>query len=580
MPASCTSCMGALQVIKALSYTSEPLFVQTLTNVCLRTNRVVPKVCHGMIEEQAPIAQKVARTMEVDGRDGLLFCAAVMNSCPYPEVEPWTLDFPKEKPSNPKQFTSTGETMTVLQLSDWHVDPSYQEGADAICNDPICCRSASTNHSNVIKPASKWGEYTCDPPARLIESMLKYIPTIEKNISFGIMTGDVPPHEIWSTLPFMKTKQIHDSAYALLHSHFDEEDKINTPLYPAVGNHEAAPTNIFPLNSSDIPVDEQHDYLSLGWLYKTLAKNWSGWLSGKPELFKQTDTGSYVTRPMEGLKLISLNTNFCYNLNWWLYQRPAEKDPNGVLSWLIDQLQESEDLGERAWIIGHIPPGDADCFHDYSNYYHQIVERYAPHVIAGQFFGHTHLDETQIFYRGGQQEASEAISVAYIAPSITPYLRNNPGFRVYKVDKSTFEVVDSMTYMADLDQANTWTDEPNWHLEYSAKEAYGSSIAPTTETSPLTAEWWHNVTSDMETNIDTFEKYWWHRGRLSPKTKECDGHCRSVTICNIRAGKSEDRCDYYNPVLFTHGSYHHHSDKIFNTSIQQWPAISGEYKLI
>jgi sphingomyelin phosphodiesterase len=56
----------------------------------------------------------------------------------------------------------------------------------------------------------------------------------------------------------------------------------------------------------------------------------------------------------------------------------------------VEQLQESEDLGERAWIIGHIAPGDSTCFHDYSNYYHQIVERYAPHVIAGQFYGHTH----------------------------------------------------------------------------------------------------------------------------------------------------------------------------------------------
>jgi sphingomyelin phosphodiesterase len=57
---------------------------------------------------------------------------------------------------------------------------------------------------------------------------------------------------------------------------------------------------------------------------------------------------------------------------------------------MIQHLQLAEDQGKRVWIIGHIAPGDNTCLHDYSNYYYQIVERYAPHVIAGQFFGHTH----------------------------------------------------------------------------------------------------------------------------------------------------------------------------------------------
>ncbi|KAI8329539.1 Metallo-dependent phosphatase-like protein [Chlamydoabsidia padenii] len=541
MSSSCSSCISALQLVKSLSYTSESLLVRTLTNVCKRSKRMSPEVCQGVVQEQAPIFRK---TMSVSGREGHLFCAAVGNSCPYPEVEPWNVTFPKEKPTQVKQWEPSGDVMTVLQLSDWHVDPDYQETADAICNEPICCRSASTDYSNVTKPASKWGEYTCDPPARLVESMLKYIPTVEKNISFGIMTGDIPPHEVWSTLPFMKTERIHDNAYALLHTHFDAKDKINTILYPAVGNHEAAPTNNFPLSTSDLPLDQNHEYLSLEWLYSALNKHWNGWLTNNPNFYVQTTTGSYATRPMNGLKLISLNTNFCYTLNWWLYQRPSQPDPNGVLTWLVEQLQESEDLGERAWIIGHIAPGDSTCFHDYSNYYYQIVERYAPHVIAGQFFGHTHADEMQLFYRDGQQTASEAISAAYIAPSMTPYLHVNPSFRMYKIDTKTFEVVDSLTYMANLDQADSWIDEPNWHLEYSAKEAFG-----TPDTQVLTAGWWHNVTEDMESNMDTFEKYWQYRGRFAPRTPECQGECRSNTICNIRAGKSELRCDYDSDAL-------------------------------
>ena len=47
----------------------------------------------------------------------------------------------------------------------------------------------------------------------------------------------------------------------------------------------------------------------------------------------------------------------------------------------------------------------------------------------------------------------------------------------------------------------------NWHIEYSAREAFNSSRAKlTSSTSPLTASWWHNVTIDMEEDQETFEK--------------------------------------------------------------------------
>jgi sphingomyelin phosphodiesterase len=159
----------------------------------------------------------------------------------------------------------------------------------------------------------------------LIKSLLDYIPTVEPDIEFGIMTGDVPPHEVWSTLPIFKTKIIHDETYRLLHKYFDSPFSLNSMLYPAVGNHESAPTNIFPLKSSSIPDDQDKQYLSLKWLYQSLAQSWRGWLSQSINSDVESNTGSYALRPVRGLKLISLNTNFCYVLNWWLYEHPMEK---------------------------------------------------------------------------------------------------------------------------------------------------------------------------------------------------------------------------------------------------------------
>jgi len=53
-------------------------------------------------------------------------------------------------------------------------------------------------------------------------------------------------------------------------------------------------------------------------------------------------------------------------------------------------------------------------------------------TIAAQFFGHTHYDEIELFYP--PEEPFRPSSVAYIAPSVTPYYNLNPGYRIYYVD--------------------------------------------------------------------------------------------------------------------------------------------------
>ncbi|KAI8387260.1 Metallo-dependent phosphatase-like protein [Blakeslea trispora] len=547
----CNACINLLKVTKQLCRLPEGIQLAAMIKVCKDANIVDDQVCEGMVREQGPIIRRVLRTMDVGGRDGHLACASVINACPHPKINPWTVPFPKPKPKYTYHHKRNNKTITVLHLSDWHVDPQYQEGAETECNKPICCRREYTDYQNISSKASPWGSFSCDSPIHLIQSMLDYIPKISPNTSFGILTGDIPPHEVWETLPVEKTQAIQEDSYTLLHSYFDSPLLINTKLYPAIGNHEAAPTNLFPLRDSNLPRDDRRRYdLSMEWLYATLQSSWEGWLPSQHLPSVHRNSGSYVSHPYPGLKLISINTNFCYNLNWWMYEQPSRRDPNGILTWLVAQLQKSEDVRERVWIIGHTPPGDDSCFQDYSNYYYQIVERYAPHVIAGQFFGHTHRklkgycfrDEIQLFYRhNATQEAKDAISIGYLAPSITPFPDMNPGFRTYTVDTGTFEVVDSHTYIADLNQSTDWEHEPNWHKEYSAREHYRSSknLFP-----PLSPAWWHQFTEEMAHDDKRFDLYWLHRYKSSPLSPPCDHQCRINAVCNIRAGKSELRCDY------------------------------------
>lgn len=49
----------------------------------------------------------------------------------------------------------------------------------------------------------------------------------------------------------------------------------------------------------------------------------------------------------------------------------------------------------------------------------------------------------------------------------------------------------------------------------------------------------------MELNDDLFNLYWSNRFKQSPMTPDCtEEACRINTICTMRAGRSQDRCDY------------------------------------
>ena len=67
----------------------------------------------------------------------------------------------------------------------------------------------------------------------------------------------------------------------------------------------------------------------------------------------------------------------------------------------------------------------------WSHEYNRIVRRFR-NTIAGQFFGHTHHDEFQVFFKNATSE--EAVSLAYLAPSETSVDGLNPAYRIYEID--------------------------------------------------------------------------------------------------------------------------------------------------
>lgn len=266
----------------------------------------------------------------------------------------------------------------------------------------------------------------------------------------------------------------------------------------------------------------------------------------------EANSSSYTTTdPSTGLRLISLNTNFWYVLNFWLYEPTMSRDPSNVLSWLVTQLQAAEDSGQRVWIFGHIPPGVADVFHDASSYFDQVIQRYDA-TIAATFYGHTHYDQLQLAYSDyTAQSADNADMVAYIAPSLTP-TSGHPAFRAYAVDPVTFGVLDYTQYFANMSTDTYQTSGPSWAPLYSAKALYGAALTPpvTDAAAELTPAFWHAVTEAFEADDDLFQTYVAYKSRGYDPVA-CTGDCKTQEICGIRAAQSQFNCVPVTPGVTT-----------------------------
>lgn len=312
-------------------------------------------------------------------------------------------------------------------------------------------------------------------------------------------------------------------------------------VYGTAGNHEAHPVDAFQPNAIGNTAQ---------WVYDLLSRQWLSWI-GDAAAKNAAKLGAYSVKHSQGnLRVISLNTNLYYRSNFWLYYNMEDKDPNLQLQWLVKELDEAEKAGENVYIIGHMPFGDRGALHDGSNYLDQIVSRYSS-TIAAMFFGHTHVDQFEVSYSDYQsRNAANALVMSYIAPSLTP-TAGMPSFRVYEVDADTFGVLDSTTYIADMDNESFQTSGPVWTKLYSAKEAYGKAVSPplTDAKAELTPAFWHEVTEAFEANDSLFDAYISRKSR-GWNVATCRAGCKSEELCQLRAGRAEDNC--YKPTFGFH----------------------------
>ncbi|XP_034251961.1 sphingomyelin phosphodiesterase-like isoform X1 [Thrips palmi] len=503
----------------------------TLTEQCKLYRVQEPAVCDGVIRLFAPEVVYIINNTNLTPNE---ICSyAFTDDCgdDFDRKHDWTVELPPgpKPPVEPEREPKAGAPrLKLLQLSDTHVDPHYKEGSLADCELPLCCRGTS-GPANGKRLAGKWGDYgRCDAPVALLENTLQHIAKEHPDLDGILWTGDLQPHDIWN--------QTREESLSILRLTTDMILRAfpGVPVFPALGNHEAVPVNSF----SPSTVTGR---LSMSWLYDEVATQWAHWLpANQSGLVRRGAFYSVLFKP--GLRVVSINTNFCNDKNWWLLLN--SDDPDQELHWLVEELQKAERAGEKVLVVGHIPPGTPECRSVWSRNFDEILLRYE-NTVSGLFFGHNHWDEFQLFFDRAVPDKLRPYAVAYVSPSVTPYEKPNPAYRIYYVDgehpDTTYSVVDHDTWTMDLKAANR-EGTPEWMRLYSAAKAYNlPSLTPSS---------WTRLVRDMASNDALFDEFYKNYYRDSAERPACDNQCRRKILCQQLQGRSRDTtpCQLFLPL--------------------------------
>ncbi|CAI4227042.1 unnamed protein product [Auanema sp. JU1783] len=535
---ACTITVDGLQDMLKQNKTDNEI-AAFLTSICDLLNVEQPHVCYHIMKAfQDEVVFVLERTVFTPDE----ICGAFVKDCGQ-SVNPfhvmWNITIPGNKPPvKPWPKIPDGKpTYKFLQLSDIHIDRQYAEGSEAYCEvDDIegtyamCCRNYADDapaHSSrkdkpVFIPAGKWGmPFLCDIPYRTFESSMKHISQAHKDLDYIIITGDFEAHDSWDYTVDLTKSNIQNVTNVLL-KYFPK-----TPVYVSIGNHEAVPQDAMAPHTM-----AEYNQRGPQWLYSIMKDMWAHWIptSALPDVQYRA---SYSVRPKPGLKLISLNTIYCSEFNFYLYI--DQTDPDSTLEWLIEQLQDSESKGEKVHIISHIPPGDDYCLKGWSWNFFEIIRRYEG-TVAQMYYGHTHYDHFQVLYESANPN-TRPFHMNWISPSITTYSFSNPSYRIYTVDGgyagATYTTKDVETYSTDVEEANKSGKEPVYTLEYNYRQFYNM-----TDLSPQSfSELSDRLYNDPEL-FKRFLRFYWR----NPHDNECysSKECRKKFVCPMKTGRSYD----------------------------------------
>ncbi len=345
-------------------------------------------------------------------------------------------------------------TSKFLHITDIHYDPLYSTNSPTKCvlgsTGLGCCHKYDLPLKNNI-PASKWGDYNCDSPFKLVDETLNWISNnFNNSIDFIIYTGDSASHHDFSNSPSIIKKSIAD-INSLFRLYFRK-----IPIYNNLGNHDTWPID----QTVPLEYNKLLEFISTLW-YQDINK-----------IDDMTDInlkkgGYYALDLHNTTKLISFNSIYYDGHNIFKHEKNLENDPQII--WLENTLKNARISRQNVWFISHIFPTAGESTNEYNSIIKQIIWTYRD-IIKYQWWGHSHNDQFILYQNTDYNNKTSSFSLGMVGPSIMPDKRF-PAFRIYDYNPDTFQLIDYTQYYCNLSKV-ILTDNLEYTKQYSFKELY------------------------------------------------------------------------------------------------------------
>ena len=452
-----THCQKCLLFVKQFKSIKEkfgfPSLIKNLKEVvCPLIKFYDEEVCRGIVDKYGYI---ILESFFSKFFSGYFFCEKI-DLCPVEKPKNYLIadvyaknllskKIKKEK-EKPKE---NGKVLRMLQITDLHIDPKYEEGCSTNCTKLICCRPDST--INKTKPYSgKYGfEGKCDIPMTLFESFVN--DAINRNVDFIIWTGDNAPHDSWEGNQ-SAVYEIARNIKEKLDEKFNNGNR-NTPVFYSLGNHEKYPNDDFKDNESD--------------MLEKMTTIFGSYLD-EPEKETFKEGGYYSKKYLNtNLRIIALNCLVCDCFNFNLFNS-TKSHAKQMFRWLENELQKAENNSEYVYILNHFPLNGGFTLTECAKRFQALFDRYE-YTIRGIFSGHTHLDDIEGISEYFNKD--KIIHLNFIAPQLTTFSGKLPSYRIYTIDKETMQIIDYEQIRLNLTKSNE-EKTPYWVSAYNASTFY------------------------------------------------------------------------------------------------------------
>ena len=448
----CEVCSFAVDVVKNYLLEKKDFkhFIALVTQICYLT-KYDKKVCDGAIDRYKDIVIDSFIKRFLDGN----YVCTVTNMCKdtteYESIDDYAKRILEDKPA-PKEREiverkNEDNYYKVLQISDIHLDMEYEEGTVVNCNLPLCCRKLGDDDTVPENPilAGFYGTTgKCDANIETVKAFAAKAKELEPD--YIMFTGDNIAHSVW----LVNQEEVIKATKMQIEA-IQEKFGMDTPIYPAIGNHEKAPVDEFH--------GEETEFL------QGLADIFKPYLTDEAyETFRKYGYYSMIVK--DKLRIVSINCLLCDSLNFHLlYDFNQTK---AMFTWLEGVLSEAEKNGEIVHIMNHFPMPNTHQTIQCTWRLKILLDRYQ-NIVKGLFSGHSHGEYLVMVHEYYNKTTPTQIN--YIGSGLTTYSQYQPSFRIYLVDKKELYVQDYIQYRMNLTESNE-KRKPIWFIPYNATELF------------------------------------------------------------------------------------------------------------